>query len=80
MKTEWDYSDLAKAYLKRPNYSDEAITRMLEITSIGTSANACDVGAGVAHLTIELAKRGLNVIAVEPNDSMRKYGKMRTQD
>ncbi len=80
MKTEWDYSDLAKAYLKRPNYSDEAITRMLEITSIGTSANACDVGAGVAHLTIELAKRGLNVIAVEPNDSMRKYGKMRTQE
>ncbi|MCP4702041.1 MAG: methyltransferase domain-containing protein [Gammaproteobacteria bacterium] len=80
MKTKWDYSDLAKAYLKRPNYSDEAITRIFELTSIGPGAHVCDVGAGVAHLTIELAKRGLNVVAVEPNDSMRQYGKMRTEE
>ena len=25
MKTEWDYTDLAAAYVKRPDYSDQAI-------------------------------------------------------
>ena len=80
MKTEWDYSNLAKAYLKRASYSDIAIDKMLEIMDIGTNINACDVGAGVAHLTLELIQRGINVIAVEPNDAMRKYGKQRTEN
>ena len=31
MKTDWDYTNLAEAYLKRPNYSDEAIDKMLEL-------------------------------------------------
>jgi ubiquinone/menaquinone biosynthesis C-methylase UbiE len=74
MKTEWDYTDLAKAYLKRPCYSGEAIDKLIELAGIESGDNVCDVGAGVAHLTLELAKRGLNVNAVEPNDEMRKYG------
>ena len=40
MKTEWDYTDLAEAYLKRPDYATEAIDRMLEISNVrggGTS-------------------------------------------
>ena len=39
----------------------------------------CDVGAGVAHLTLMLAEFGLNVTAIEPNDAMRKNGIQRTQ-
>lgn len=31
MKTEWDYTNLAEAYLKRPEYAKEAIDKMFQI-------------------------------------------------
>ena len=80
MKTKWDYTDLAKAYLKRPDYSSEAIEHMLSEIGIKSGDIACDVGAGVAHLTLKLAKKDIFIDAVEPNDEMRKYGKIRTKD
>jgi len=80
MKTKWDYSNLAKAYLKRPDYSEEAINSLLSKTGIKGGDKCCDVGAGVAHLTLKLAQKNIDVDAVEPNDEMRKYGKMRTKD
>ncbi|MBF0295369.1 MAG: class I SAM-dependent methyltransferase [Magnetococcales bacterium] len=78
MKTEWDYTTLADAYLKRPDYADAAIDAMLAIAGIAGGAPVCDVGAGVAHLTLMLAARGLRVTAVEPNDAMRANGMRRT--
>jgi len=77
MKTEWDYTDLADAYLKRPDYADKAIDRLLELTNVKRGSKVCDVGAGVGHLTLLLAKRGLSVTAVEPNDAMRANGSKR---
>lgn len=78
MKTDWDYSTLADAYLKRPDYADAAIDSMLAIAGAQREDSVCDVGAGVAHLTIMLAARGLDVVAVEPNDAMRGNGIERT--
>jgi len=78
VKTEWDYSDLADAYLKRPDYADTAIDAMLRLADVSAGARVCDVGAGVAHLTIKLAERGLKVDSVEPNDAMRANGIKRT--
>lgn len=78
MKTEWDYTELAEAYLKRPDYAQEAIDRMLEIAGVKAGDSACDVGAGAAHLTLKLAEYGLHVSAVEPNDAMRANGIRRT--
>lgn len=78
MKTDWDYTMLADAYLKRPDYADAAIDAMLAITGMEKGDTCCDIGAGVAHLTLMLAARGLNVFAVEPNDAMRSNGIMRT--
>ena len=80
MKTNWDYTELAKAYLKRPEYSSEAISTLLSETGIKDGNICCDVGAGVAHLTLKLARKNIYVDAVEPNNEMRKYGKMRTKD
>jgi len=80
MKTEWDYTTLADAYLKRPDYADDAIDAMLSIAGAEKGDHICDVGAGVAHLTLMLAFRKLNVIAVEPNDAMRANGIKRTKD
>jgi ubiquinone/menaquinone biosynthesis C-methylase UbiE len=79
MKTEWDYTELATAYLKRPDYSDAAIDAMLSIAGAEPGDLLCDVGAGVAHLTLMLAARGLAVVAVEPNDAMRANGSKRTE-
>ena len=79
MKTEWDYTNLADAYLKRPDYAQTAIERMLETAGIRPGGIVCDVGAGAAHLTIKLAEQGLRVCAVEPNDAMRANGIKRTE-
>jgi ubiquinone/menaquinone biosynthesis C-methylase UbiE len=79
MKTEWDYTDLAKAYLKRPDYADLALDEMIAHAGLRPGALACDVGAGVAHLTRKLELRGLRVVAVEPNDAMRTLGSTRTR-
>lgn len=77
MKTEWDYTTLANAYLKRPDYSSPAINAMLSIAGLKSGA-VCDIGAGVAHLTLMLAARGFDVTAVEPNNAMRANGIKRT--
>ncbi len=79
MKTTWDYTTLADAYLKRAAYSNEAIDRLLNLAGIQKGQAVCDVGAGVAHLTLMLADRGLKVAAVEPNDAMRAHGIARTK-
>lgn len=79
MKTEWDYTELADAYLKRPDYAQSAIDAMLKIAGVQNGSMVCDVGAGAAHLTIKLAEAGLRVCAVEPNDAMRKNGMKRTE-
>ena len=80
MKTEWDYSALADAYIKRPDYSDAAVDAMLSIVAVEDGALVCDVGVGVAHLSLRLAARHLTVTAVEPNDAMRANGIQRTRN
>ena len=79
MKTNWNYTGLAKAYLKRADYAPTAIDAMLDNAQIQKGAHFCDVGAGVAHLTIPLLERGMTVVAVEPNDDMRNVGIERTR-
>lgn len=80
MKTNWDYTSLADAYLKRPDYSITAVDAMLSISGLKIGDSICDVGAGVAHLTLMLLSRGYEVAAVEPNDAMRANGISRTQE
>ncbi len=79
MKTEWDYTKLADAYLERPEYAPDAIEELVKIAQIKAGDKICDIGAGVAHLTIPLAERDFEVDAVEPNDAMREQGKVLTK-
>ena len=79
MKTAWDYTNLAAAYVNRPDYAPEALQSMLKIMGLKEKAHVCDIGAGVGHLTIPLLEEGFNVVAVEPNDAMRNLGKSRTE-
>jgi len=79
MKVEWNYTDLAASYVKRPDYSKTALSKMIDIAKLKPEDLACDVGAGVGHLTIPLLEYGLQVKAIEPNDAMRALGKERTK-
>ena len=80
MKVEWDYTDLADAYLKRPEYAQKAIDQMVAQAGLKEQAVVCDIGAGAAHLTIMLARKGYTIYAVEPNDAMRSNGIKRTAE
>jgi ubiquinone/menaquinone biosynthesis C-methylase UbiE len=75
----WNYSDLARPYLKRPAYSEGGLNAMLAIAAITGTCDICDIGAGIGHLTIPLADRGHRIVAVEPNDNMRELGIERTR-
>lgn len=79
MKTEWDYTELATAYLKRPDYAPDALDEIFKYADLKSGDKVCDIGAGVAHLTLPLAKFGCIVSAVEPNDAMRALGMERTK-
>ncbi len=79
MKTEWDYTQLADAYRKRPDYAPSALQDLFQIAGLKPGDTVCDIGAGVAHLTLPLAAFGCRVDAVEPNDAMRANGQERTE-
>lgn len=80
MKTQWDYTELADAYLERPDYAPGALEELFQIAALAPGSRVCDIGAGVGHLTLPLAGRGYAVVAVEPNNAMRANGIRRTRD
>ena len=80
MKTQWDYTELADAYLERPEYAHGALEELFQIASLSPGSKVCDIGAGVGHLTLPLAAKGYTVVAVEPNNAMRANGMKRTAD
>ncbi len=79
MKTNWNYTELAPSYSKRPEYAEPGLQAMLTHAGVTSGAKVCDVGAGTGHLTLALSRHGLVVNAVEPNDAMRTIGIERTR-
>lgn len=74
MKTNWDYTNLADAYLKRPEYAANVIDSIVAMAQLDPgSSRICDIGAGVGHLSLEFLQRGIAVTAIEPNDAMRSH-------
>lgn len=71
-----DFTQLAKQYINRPAYSEHLLKTLLLYTGYlqKTDYQVADVGAGTGKLTKMLLEKGLNVIAVEPNDAMREEG------
>lgn len=71
-----DFTEVAKYYHNRPAYSVEILNHILKCAEIGKNATIIDVGAGTGKLTnllCELSPES-KIIAVEPNDEMRKIG------
>ena len=78
MKTKWDYTEAAAFYAKRPGYALSIVDKIMDIANVKSGDWVCDIGAGTGNLTLMLAKKNLNVIAVEPNEFMRTVGAAQT--
>ena len=67
------FSDKAGNYNKyRPPYPDAVINKILEGLTLTNQFVAADIGAGTGISARQLAKRGVNVIAIEPDTAMRE--------
>jgi ubiquinone/menaquinone biosynthesis C-methylase UbiE len=77
-RLDWDYTSVARAYLKRPGYAGDAIDEIVRHAGLAPGMRVADVGAGTGNLTLPLLERGLEVVAIEPNDAMRRLGLERT--
>ena len=67
------FSDKAEKYTKyRPIYPDTVIDKILENFNSSNRILAADIGAGTGISARQLADRGVQVIAIEPNTAMRE--------
>ena len=79
LSVDWNYTEHAKHYDKRADYSTIAICDLVKLTGCNTKSKIADIGAGTGKLTKELLKLKLNVQSVEPNEAMRAIGIANTQ-
>ena len=77
-----DYSGMGENYRKyRKGYSDAVLKLLISHIEIGEGEKlVADIGAGTGIWSRQMALCGLRVIAVEPNEDMRKNGMVYTRD
>jgi SAM-dependent methyltransferase len=78
-----DFTGLAEDYSKyRPGYSESVLDMILgRFNNSITELDVADVGAGTGIWTAMLANRKpASIVAIEPNDSMREFGKMKNKN
>jgi len=67
------FSDRVEDYVRyRPGYPSEVIEFLRSRMGLGDASVVADVGAGTGIFTRMLLETGARVIAVEPNDAMRR--------
>jgi SAM-dependent methyltransferase len=72
-RTSWSETESALVYDRgRPAYAEQAVDFALEPVRDRPGLRALDLGAGTGKLTRQLLDRGLDTVAVEPSDAMRK--------
>lgn len=67
------FADRVDDYVRhRPSYPGELVDAMLERLGVGEGGTLVDLGSGTGISSRLLVARGRNVVAVEPNEPMRR--------
>ena len=67
--SSWIFNRMADVYDARPAYPLALVDTLVAIAdSVGT--RVLDIGAGIGHLALPLAQRGLDVMAIDPAQAM----------
>ncbi len=65
------FGEVAEAYDRhRPGYPDQAFDDILGWGGLEPGSEVVEVGAGTGRATVQLARRGLAVVAIEPHPAM----------
>lgn len=64
----WVFNRMADVYDARPPYPDSLVAYLAALA--GVRGRVGDIGAGIGHLTLPLAERGFDVVAIEPAEAM----------
>ena len=73
----WVFNRMADAYAARPGYPASLIESVAALATSGVRVG--DLGAGMGHMALPLAQRGLAVTAVEPATAMLDPLRLRAQ-
>lgn len=66
------FSDRVANYIKyRPSYPQEVVDILISECQIGNQSAVADIGSGTGIFSKMLLDQNLEVIGVEPNESMR---------
>ena len=65
----WIFNRMADVYDARPPYPTALVDTLCELAT-NTGPRVLDIGAGIGHLALPLALRGLDVVAIEPARAM----------
>lgn len=67
--SSWVFNRMADVYDARPAYPAGLVDALVAISD-GVGTRVLDIGAGIGHLALPLAQRGLDVVAIDPAKAM----------
>lgn len=76
---KWVFNRLAADYPARPGYPEALVDRLVELASTA-GGRVVEIGAGTGALAIPLARRGLDVAAVEPARAMLEQAQKQARE
>jgi SAM-dependent methyltransferase len=75
------FNEVAELYHEiRPRYPERLFADLVKLTNLPDNARVLEIGAGTGIATVELARRGFRVVALEPGPAMAAILKRNLKD